>query len=193
MDEEGGYMSLHFQPRKEQQREKPASEVQEIVLRRHPNHRLLDAAACAAILLLIGFLVALGVWESAGTCRLCPQNWSLYDDKCYWISKERQTWRKSKEDCRAKRSQLLVIQTREEVAFIQSITEGAQLLWIGLEATPPKKTWTWEDGSPLDDERFQELGPAKANFCGRLNGNQLSVEGCNTISMWICETKAFRI
>ncbi|XP_066469170.1 killer cell lectin-like receptor subfamily F member 1 [Tiliqua scincoides] len=131
--------------------------------------------------------------ESSNTCRLCPQNWFLYNNKCYWISREKQTWHKSKKDCEAKLSQLLVIQNQEEVAFIQSITEGAQLLWLGLEATFPERQWTWVEGSPLDDKLFQELGPVKANFCGRLNGNQISAEVCNTISMWICETKAFHI
>ncbi|KAL8213012.1 UNVERIFIED_CONTAM: hypothetical protein K2H54_060162 [Gekko kuhli] len=124
------------------------------------------------------------------SCRLCPQNWNLHENKCYWISKERQNWHNSKEDCTTKHSQLLVIQNQEEVAFIQSIMEGAQLLWIGLNATFPERKWTWLDGSPLDDKLFQELGPVGVNFCGRLNGNQIISEDCNTITMWVCETAA---
>ncbi|XP_060094732.1 killer cell lectin-like receptor subfamily F member 1 [Heteronotia binoei] len=123
------------------------------------------------------------------SCRLCPQNWNLHENKCYWISKERQTWHNSKEDCIAKQSRLLVIQNQEEVTFIQSIMEGAQLLWIGLKAISPERKWTWLDGSPLDDKLLQELGPV-ANFCGRLNGNQIISEDCNTITTWVCETAA---
>nr|XP_056701480.1 killer cell lectin-like receptor subfamily B member 1B allele B [Euleptes europaea] len=136
--------------------------------------------------------------KEQSSCRLCPQNWNLHENKCYWISKERQTWNKSKEDCKAKHSQLLVIQNKEEVvnqlrclqAFIRSIMEGEQLLWIGLKATFPERRWTWLDGSPLDDKLFRELGPVEVNFCGRLNGNQIISEECNTIAMWVCETEA---
>ncbi|XP_015274926.1 PREDICTED: killer cell lectin-like receptor subfamily B member 1B allele B [Gekko japonicus] len=127
------------------------------------------------------------------SCRLCPQNWSLHENKCYWVSKERRTWHKGKEDCTAKLSRMLVIQSQEEVTFIQNITEGAQLLWIGLEATFPERNWTWIDGSPLDDKLFQDLGPVEANCCGRLNGNQIISEVCNTIAIWICETNALLI
>ncbi|XP_048343246.1 killer cell lectin-like receptor subfamily B member 1B allele A [Sphaerodactylus townsendi] len=127
------------------------------------------------------------------SCGVCPQNWSLHENKCYWISKERQTWNKSKEDCTVKHSQLLVIQNQEEVAFIQSIAEGAQLLWIGLKATFPERKWTWLDGSPFNDKLFQELGPVEENFCGRLNGNQIISEECNTITTWVCETAALLI
>ncbi|XP_054832445.1 killer cell lectin-like receptor subfamily F member 1 [Eublepharis macularius] len=127
------------------------------------------------------------------SCRLCPQNWSLHENKCYWVSKERRTWHKGKEDCTAKLSHMVVIQNQEEVAFIQSITDGAQLLWIGLEATFPEKKWTWIDGSPLDDKLFQDLGPVETNCCGRLNGDQLISEVCSTIAAWICETKALLI
>uniref|UniRef100_A0A8D2L7Q0 C-type lectin domain-containing protein n=1 Tax=Varanus komodoensis TaxID=61221 RepID=A0A8D2L7Q0_VARKO len=48
-------------------------------------------------------------------CRLCPQDWFLHGNKCYWVSKGKETWRKSKEDCEGKLSQMLVIQNQEEV------------------------------------------------------------------------------
>ncbi|XP_062979558.1 killer cell lectin-like receptor subfamily B member 1B allele C [Elgaria multicarinata webbii] len=121
----------------------------------------------------------------SSSCRLCPQNWFLHKKKCYWISREKQTWHKSKEGCEAKRSQMVVIQNQEEVSFIQSITEGAQLLWIGLEASFPERKWTWVNGSPLDDNLFQELGPVEANFCGRLNGNQIIAEACSSVTTWM--------
>ncbi|XP_077187433.1 killer cell lectin-like receptor subfamily B member 1C [Paroedura picta] len=84
------------------------------------------------------------------SCRLCPQHWNLHENKCYWISKEKQTWSKSKESCIAKHSRLLVIQNQEEVDFIESIMEGAQLLWIGLKATFPERKWIWLDDSAWD-------------------------------------------
>ncbi|XP_077180689.1 killer cell lectin-like receptor subfamily B member 1B allele A [Paroedura picta] len=127
------------------------------------------------------------------TCKLCPQKWILYEDKCYWISKEQGSWKKGQEDCGAKSSRLLVMQKQKDMAFIQSINEEMQLLWIGLQTTFPEQKWAWVNGSPLDSKRSRELGPVEANSCGMLNGNQIISEACSTVSPWICETEALDI
>ncbi|XP_048343823.1 killer cell lectin-like receptor subfamily B member 1B allele C isoform X2 [Sphaerodactylus townsendi] len=127
------------------------------------------------------------------TCKLCPENWFLYEDKCYWISKEKGNWRKGKEDCTAKSSQLLVMQKQKDVAFIQQINGEMQLLWIGLQATYPEGKWTWVDGSPIDDKQSQELGPVEANSCGMLNGNEIISKACSSVTTWVCETEALTI
>ncbi|XP_054833656.1 killer cell lectin-like receptor subfamily B member 1B allele C [Eublepharis macularius] len=127
------------------------------------------------------------------TCKLCPQNWLFYEDKCYWISKGKGSWKKSKEDCTARSSQMLVMQKQKDMAFIQLINEGMQLLWIGLQATFPEQKWTWVDGSPLEDKQSQELGPVERNSCGMLNGNEIISEACSTIAAWVCETESLDI
>ncbi|XP_060094230.1 killer cell lectin-like receptor subfamily B member 1B allele C [Heteronotia binoei] len=127
------------------------------------------------------------------TCKLCPENWLLYEDKCYWISKEKGSWKKGKEDCTARSSRLLVLQKQEDTAFIQDINEDMQLLWIGLQATFAEQKWTWVDGSPLDDKLSEELGPVEINSCGMLNGNKIISEACSHVTTWVCETEALNI
>uniref|UniRef100_A0A670IR29 C-type lectin domain-containing protein n=1 Tax=Podarcis muralis TaxID=64176 RepID=A0A670IR29_PODMU len=54
-------------------------------------------------------------------CHLCPMQWRLHKNKCYWFSEMIQSWEKSKEDCIAKKSHLLIIDDQEEkVQNIQS-------------------------------------------------------------------------
>ncbi|KAH1182872.1 hypothetical protein KIL84_004364 [Mauremys mutica] len=48
-------------------------------------------------------------------CKLCPSDWLLHRDKCYWLSKEGNTWSKSRDDCSRKGSQMLVIQDWEQL------------------------------------------------------------------------------
>ncbi|XP_039374599.1 killer cell lectin-like receptor subfamily F member 1 [Mauremys reevesii] len=87
--------------------------------------------------------------EGSG-CQLCPRDWLLHGDKCYWLPKECKNWTGSRDDCSGKRAQMLVIQNREEMDFIQDVIQGASYIWIGLKVTPPGGKWTWVDGSPLD-------------------------------------------
>ncbi|XP_026518359.1 killer cell lectin-like receptor subfamily B member 1B allele C, partial [Terrapene carolina triunguis] len=48
-------------------------------------------------------------------CKLCPTDWRLRGDKCYWVSGGSKTWSESRADCSARGSQLLVIRDREEL------------------------------------------------------------------------------
>ncbi|XP_050775509.1 killer cell lectin-like receptor subfamily F member 1 [Gopherus flavomarginatus] len=83
-------------------------------------------------------------------CKVCPRDWLPHKDKCYWVSKESKFWSESFKDCEMRTSQMLVIQDREEMEFIQNITQGTNLVWIGLTIKSPEKKWTWVNTAPLD-------------------------------------------
>ncbi|CAM5099038.1 unnamed protein product, partial [Natator depressus] len=83
-------------------------------------------------------------------CKLCPTDWQLRGDKCYWVSRGGKTWSESCADCSARGSQLLVIQDPEELEFLKDLTQGSRLFWIGLSVSSPEKGWNWLDGSRLD-------------------------------------------
>ncbi|CAM4561267.1 unnamed protein product [Lepidochelys kempii] len=121
-------------------------------------------------------------------CRLCPKDWLLHGDKCYWLSKESKDWTGSRDDCLWKSSHMLVIQSREEMASIQNVTQGANSVWIGLKVTPPGGKWTWVDGSPLDPMLF--LGSTDGNSCGCIKGTQILSETCSAVFKWICQKEA---
>uniref|UniRef100_A0A670IQG9 C-type lectin domain-containing protein n=1 Tax=Podarcis muralis TaxID=64176 RepID=A0A670IQG9_PODMU len=48
-------------------------------------------------------------------CKVCPMQWQLHRDKCYWPSDYMKTWDESQHDCSTRASQLLVIQDKEEL------------------------------------------------------------------------------
>nr|XP_042703597.1 killer cell lectin-like receptor subfamily B member 1B allele B isoform X1 [Chrysemys picta bellii] len=67
----------------------------------------------------------------SSSCKLCPKDWLLHGDKCYWFSTAIKTWEWSHDDCLMKRAQLLVIDDREEmVKNVLYSTAGCVLLLI---------------------------------------------------------------
>uniref|UniRef100_A0A670IQU1 C-type lectin domain-containing protein n=1 Tax=Podarcis muralis TaxID=64176 RepID=A0A670IQU1_PODMU len=48
-------------------------------------------------------------------CKVCPMQWQLHRDKCYWPSEIIKSWNESQHDCSTRDSQLLVIQDKEEM------------------------------------------------------------------------------
>ncbi|KAL7986324.1 hypothetical protein Chor_011490 [Crotalus horridus] len=53
--------------------------------------------------------------NSTGNLKLCPKDWELHENKCYWISRGKQTWTKSRGDCRAQNSELAVLKEQAEL------------------------------------------------------------------------------
>ncbi|XP_077180656.1 killer cell lectin-like receptor subfamily B member 1B allele A isoform X1 [Paroedura picta] len=124
--------------------------------------------------------------EGNSPCQICPVQWHLHQDKCYWASKDLKSWTESQGDCSAKGAQLAVIQDRKEMEFLKNITEDAQRYWIGLSLS--EKKWRWITGHQLDQNMFQGLlSTAEEDSCGIIRGSTISPDICTAVHGWICQ------
>ncbi|KYO29947.1 killer cell lectin-like receptor subfamily B member 1B allele A [Alligator mississippiensis] len=126
-------------------------------------------------------------------CRLCPVDWKLHGDKCYWVSSKPKSWSESREDCAARSSQLLLIQDREELDFMKNLTKANKHFWIGLFVPSPEKGWTWLNGSQLNPAVLPVPSLPEGKVCGAVSGNQIQSESCSTGFLWICQKDAVLI
>ncbi|KAI5164909.1 killer cell lectin-like receptor subfamily F member 1 isoform X1 [Manis pentadactyla] len=117
----------------------------------------------------------------------CPSDWIKHKRKCYWFSEEMKSWSDSYGYCLGRNSHLLILQDQFEMAFIQRNLKQSNYVWIGLNFTSLKKTWTWVDGSPLDSKIFFIKGPAKENSCASTKENKIYSEACSSVFRWICQ------
>ncbi|XP_044839698.1 killer cell lectin-like receptor subfamily B member 1B allele B [Mauremys mutica] len=130
--------------------------------------------------------------EGSG-CKLCPPNWLLHRDKCYWVSKEKTPWDKSRDDCSKRSARLLTIRDQDEMAFIQTTSKDANRIWLGLTITFPARKRIWVDGSLLNQTLFKVVDPAEGNSCGVIKADRIHFETCSAVSKWICEKDALLI
>nr|XP_032643820.1 killer cell lectin-like receptor subfamily B member 1B allele B [Chelonoidis abingdonii] len=211
----------------------------------HPQrpcwHRLAARLGAAGILILLGTVIAMGVWVSqlkgrlntlennntveriihqsncntglkdfhfrlkqfvcesshsnsaeGSGCKLCPPNWLLHRDKCYWVSKEKNPWDKSRDDCSKRSSRLLVIQDQDEMTFIQNTTKDTNQIWLGLTVTSSARNWIWVDGSLFNPTLFKLVDPAEGK-CVVIKAGGIQCETCTTVSKWICEKDSLPI
>ncbi|CAI7935143.1 Hypothetical predicted protein, partial [Podarcis lilfordi] len=98
------------------------------------------------VIIILGVAVTVLV---NSTCKVCPVQWQLHRDKCYWQSEDTKTWNESQHDCSTRDSHLLVIQDKQEMDFIKNITKNAKF-WIGLSLSLAENKWMWITGSQLD-------------------------------------------
>ncbi|XP_075769597.1 killer cell lectin-like receptor subfamily F member 1 isoform X4 [Pelodiscus sinensis] len=108
-------------------------------------------------------------------------------------SLESKIWNRSREDCSAKSSRLVVIQKLDEMEFIGSSVQEKYLVWMGLSANGPRRTWTWLDGSLLNQTLFPVKGSAEKNSCGVTKGSSIRSETCSGEYRWVCQKDALWI
>ncbi|KAI4887203.1 hypothetical protein NFI96_009618, partial [Prochilodus magdalenae] len=77
--------------------------------------------------------------------------WRYFNSSLYYISTERKSWEESKQDCIKRGADLVIINSREEQEFIETV-RGDQTAWIGLIYRYTKGGWSWKwlDNSAVD-------------------------------------------
>ncbi|XP_017316727.2 CD209 antigen-like protein C [Ictalurus punctatus] len=80
---------------------------------------------------------------------LVKQGWRFFNSKLYYISIEKKNWTESREDCREKGADLVIINSKEEQEFIIKQLGESNWAWIGLSDRDTEGEWKWVDGTEL--------------------------------------------
>uniref|UniRef100_A0A452QYN4 C-type lectin domain containing 7A n=1 Tax=Ursus americanus TaxID=9643 RepID=A0A452QYN4_URSAM len=99
---------------------------------------------CLLILVIAVVLGTMGAFSSS-----CPPNWIIHKNNCYLFSTSLASWNRSKRQCSQLHSNLLKIDSAEELDFIvrQMSSRPDNSFWIGLSRQQTEGPWLWEDGS----------------------------------------------
>ncbi|KAK9531231.1 hypothetical protein VZT92_010670 [Zoarces viviparus] len=79
----------------------------------------------------------------------CERGWIRFHISCYCVSTSKRNWALGRQDCIARGADLVIIDSREEQAFINEIQLSHKEVWIGLTDSVTEGTWMWVDGTPV--------------------------------------------
>ncbi|XP_043835691.1 low affinity immunoglobulin epsilon Fc receptor isoform X2 [Dromiciops gliroides] len=128
-------------------------------------------------------------------CTNCPEDWQLFEKKCYFFGKEPKTWSQAKFACVNLQGRLVSIKSKEEQIFLtqKSNKKGS---WIGLRDLDIEGEFIWMDGSPLG---YSNWSPGEPNNQGQgedcvamrgINGRWNDANCRGQQDSWICEKLA---
>ncbi|XP_049328650.1 CD209 antigen-like protein E [Astyanax mexicanus] len=119
--------------------------------------------------------------------------WINFNSSLYYVSTEIKIWSESRDDCRKRGADLVIINSRE--VFINTLRKG-QAVWIGLSDGETEGVWKWVDGSELITRFWR---PGEPNGYGDedcvLYGygfdpvKNWADYPCNNQFFWICEKR----
>ncbi|XP_037394240.1 C-type lectin domain family 4 member E-like [Pygocentrus nattereri] len=89
--------------------------------------------------------------------------WKYFNFSIYYTSTEKLSWTESRERCRRKGADLVVINSREEQMFISGFSRE---VWIGLTDAETEGVWKWVD------DTLHTLGYWMQDQPNNSNGNQ---------------------
>ncbi|KAL6466868.1 hypothetical protein MHYP_G00246720 [Metynnis hypsauchen] len=126
------------------------------------------------------------------------KGWLYFNSSIYYISTEKKNWRESREDCRRRGANLVIINSRKEQDFIEMLRRG-QWAWIGLTDSASEGVWKWVDGSALTtgfwkaDEPNSRTGDEDCVITGYVSDpvKNWADYSCKDDFVWICETRIF--
>uniref|UniRef100_A0AAR2L7Q7 C-type lectin domain-containing protein n=1 Tax=Pygocentrus nattereri TaxID=42514 RepID=A0AAR2L7Q7_PYGNA len=128
----------------------------------------------------------------------CPAGWTKFMFSCYYMSTFGKTWEESRQDCRMKGADLVIINSREEQQFVFGI---GRTLWIGLTDRAIEGHWKWVDDTSLGTGYWLPGEPNNAHYQGENCAEVIHHVGstdalsswndisCSSVLSWVCEKK----
>uniref|UniRef100_A0A673A7D2 C-type lectin domain-containing protein n=2 Tax=Sphaeramia orbicularis TaxID=375764 RepID=A0A673A7D2_9TELE len=126
--------------------------------------------------------------------RTCKMGWRKFGMSCYFTSGSKKNWTESRKACIAEGSDLVIINTGDEQAFVNSLLNSGENAWIGLTDSLTEGEWKWVDGTPVTTAYWQPGQPNNKfveQDCGEIVQNSpvgdWNDDGCFADQKWICE------
>ncbi|KAF4071637.1 hypothetical protein AMELA_G00275570 [Ameiurus melas] len=129
---------------------------------------------------------------------LVKQGWILVNSSLYYIPTEEKNWTESREDCREKGADLVILNSIDEQEFIINQLGKKKRAWIGLSDRDTEGEWKWVDGTELKNgtgywNKGEPNDVGNNEDCAEIwtDKKAWNDRPCSVKQWWICEINIF--
>ncbi|KAI4889027.1 hypothetical protein NFI96_026591 [Prochilodus magdalenae] len=120
-------------------------------------------------------------------CSECGKGWLKFENSCYLLSRERQTWENSRDECQKLGADLVIIHNEQLQRFLTN--KGLMQYWIGLRRSEGQD-WAWINNTALTTGYWARN--LEGGDCVFLNGGKWPrfnwhSSSCELNSNYICQ------
>lgn len=119
----------------------------------------------------------------------CMDDWMYYKGKCYYFSKDIDTWQNSQNFCQLHNSSLVIIDGEKELRVLNNY-RCEDNYWIGLSRA--EIGWVWNNKTPYSETIFEiarlEIPPGHSEHVF-LNHDGVKSGSGEDLNKWICSKK----
>ncbi|KAI5106764.1 CD209 antigen-like protein B isoform X1 [Silurus meridionalis] len=119
--------------------------------------------------------------------------WRYFSSSIYYISTEKKSWSESRQNCKERGTDLVIINNREEQDIVEVWRRG-EGAWIGANDRNNEGIWKWVDGTAVSDGFWSSGEPnnkgeedcAVSGYRSEPVPNWVDIS-CDSQYIWICE------
>ncbi|XP_039564093.1 C-type lectin domain family 5 member A-like isoform X2 [Passer montanus] len=123
----------------------------------------------------------------------CPPPWKKHGRKCYFFSPEAKSkdWNASRAECTAMGSDLVVIDSREELTYLHSLSRYNYYL-LGLTYSQEEQKWKWINSLEHDPDMFHLNRNYSDYDCTVIGYGEVHTQNCggSSTTQNMCEKAA---
>ncbi|XP_063178873.1 C-type lectin domain family 5 member A-like isoform X2 [Chroicocephalus ridibundus] len=125
--------------------------------------------------------------------RGCPRNWEKHGEKCYFFfqTQEIKDWNASRKKCTDMNSDLVVIDTKDELDYLMLRSES-HYYFLGLTYSESEKKWKWINNMEHSTDMFNIEGDFTDYFCTVIGHEKVETAPCggSSTTQNMCEKAA---
>ncbi|XP_042348174.1 galactose-specific lectin nattectin-like [Plectropomus leopardus] len=152
----------------------------------------------SSLLFIVVLCLTTGLWTGANAtcgldhcCKVCPQGWAMFGERCYQFNNVKKTWAEAEHFCTTIGGNLASLESDDVYKALREgifrVSAAHTNTWVGGYDSSHEGIWLWSDGRKFDFKGWADGEPN--NSGGGENCMEINFKGKDFVNDIKCNQK----